>query len=486
MLRPLYVQPLVVPIGELAYMADLLDLHLNNLPVSPEELKPYEPWAKQDIARFFSDFPELEKYGPVLSFSKTKARRPISVSLALNADDAWKTTALSRFSVRPIAGISVSGSLGHGDTAVLWKRRTAAVEVPNMVSVQAGNFSAPLDGSLFYGYFPKDIRGQSTVANWIHGQSRTWNGLFIQSERWRAVQVSLLYHERPTEKIAGVFCEAVPAGRVHVTTGVSRLTTDTSGREAPETEYYVHCGVAGRVAGFGFRVNTGAGQRHPCALPLSAEISRKAEHGELTVLFARIPASAGLARSKIAVDCGNELDLNDSAGADMTLADCRTAFRFSNAFRTAVDVSCVTSGQRDALTASASASGSGVVDYRAAYSYHMSTAATVESHSAVVSLERGVVRWLSTGMSCMYYMASAGYQSASIRVPLDFYLPNGLAVRPYASMFASTSGGKSWSVGLRQSINLFERTWCVADIETSLDENKKQVWDFNASAYFSF
>jgi hypothetical protein len=486
LLRNFYVQPVNVPLGELAYMTDLFDIHLDDLPVSQEQLKPYEPWTKKDIARFYADFPALEKYRPILSFSKTRDRRPFNASIALTSDDTWKTTVLSRFSVNPMSGVSASGSFGHSDSDILWKRRNASVLVPSILSLQAGNFSAPFYNGLFYGFFPGDNSAQPLMVNWLEGQARSWNGLFVQSEQWRRVQVSLLYHERSTEKVAGVFCDVMPHGGMHVSAGVSRLTIDEAESIADSGEYYFHCGISGTVAGFGYRVNTGTGQRHPLAVPLSAEISRKVAKGDLTMLFSRVPASAGLARSRTAYECKNDLDQDDSTPRDITLAECRTAFHFSDGFRTAFAISYITSGISDAVTSAASASGTGVFDYRVSYSYHMSTAASRETHAATVSLERGIAQWLSTGITGNFYMASAGYQSVLITLPVDFFLPRGLALRPYASLFAGSNGNKSGSAGLRQSMDLFDRTRCEADIETSFNEHKKQTWDFNARAYFSF
>jgi hypothetical protein len=486
MLQTYYIQPIEVPFGELGYLNDLLDNHLQNLPVSPEQLAGYEPWSAADIDRFFSDYPQLKKYEPILSFSHAGMRRFSNAGIAVSSDETWKTTALSRFSFRPWRGISIQETAGLGDTALLWKRRTASVTLPGIASFEAGNFLLGKDGGLFYGYFPNDNRKATTLSNWWYGMSNTWNGISLQSDCWKHAQVSAFFHDRTTEKAYGVFCEAGPNESLRVKAGVSSLSTAAQDSTVSARDYFLHCGVSANKNGFGISVNTGVDQSRPLALPLSAEFTKKSKGSELKVFVARIPASLPLSRSRIAFDCRDELDAKDSAGSDISLVDCTTGFRVSNALFTTMGLSSVLQGNNAALAATAGASGTFFFDYRVVYTYRMSTAASEETHTAFVSIDCVLSPRVKAGLSFRSYSASTGYQSAFSRILAEFCLLPGLQISPYVTLFGDT--GREWtgSLGFKQALRLFEKTWCEWDFATSRDNKNEQEWNLNARAYYCF
>ncbi len=487
LLQPYYVQPIVVPRGELALLQDLFDVRIGNLPVTPERLSVYEPWDAASRERFFDDYPELAKYAPILSFSQAKTSRLSNVGLGISVSDDWNTSAQSRFSLLPREGVSVSGSLAHSDSATLWKKREIAVSIPDMVSVQAGNYYFGGDGGLFYGYFPADTSPPTTLSNWDYGMSRTWNGLCVQSNRWTNTRISAFFHERYTEQAFGVFCEAGPSEAFHLTTGLSRLSQGLHGDGNPDADYFFHCGLSGLAGGYTYSMHAGAARSNPLAVPVSAECTRKSDNSSVTVLIARIPGALSLTLSKIAFDCRNELDLKDTAaGSDMTLADCRTRVRLSKACATSFFVSYVNAKDRAAVTAGAGASGKALVDYRVSYSYHMSTTTSQENHKALLSIERALSRVVKPGLSCSGFLTSAGFGSVLFRLPVEVSCAPALTVTPYATWYAATSPSRSGSVGLKESLKLFEKTWCECDVATSFDEHYKQEWNINARSYFSF
>jgi hypothetical protein len=487
LLQPYYVQPIVVPRGELSLLHDLFDVRVGNLPVTQEQLSPYEPWDGAARERFFDDYPELAKYAPILSFSQVKTSRMSNVGLGIVVGDDWNTTAQSRFSLQPRPGVSVSGSLTHGDSAALWKKRGISFSIPDVVSVQAGNFYFGDDGGLFYGYFPADSSPPATASNWRYGTSRTWNGMCVQSDRWSKARISAFYHERTTEQALGVFCEAGPSQAFHVTTGLSRLSRVEHGDSSLDADYFFHCGLSGLAAGYTYSLHAGAARSNPRAVPVSAQCTRKSGDASVTVLVARVPGSLSLTRSKLAFDCRNELDLGDTAaGSDMTLADCRTRVRLSPACATSFFVSYVNAKNRAAISAGAGASGRAFVNYRMSYSYHMSTTAAEESHKALLSVERAFSRFVKPGLSCSGFLTSTGFGSLLARCPVEVSFAPALTVTPYATWYAATSPSRSGSLGLKESLKLFERTWCECDVATSFDEHNKQEWNINARSYFSF
>jgi hypothetical protein len=486
MLETYYIQPIEVPLGELGYLNDLLDNRLQDLPVSPDMLARYEPWTAADIARFFSDYPQLKKYEPILSFSRAGARRFSNAGLAVSSDETWKTTALSRFLLQPYRGISIQGTADLVDTALLWKRRTASAAFPGIVSFEAGNFQQIKDGGLFYGYFPNDNRTPTTLSNWAYGMSNTWNGISIQSDCWKNTQVSAFFHDRATEKAFGFFCEAEPNEALRFKAGLSSLETVAQDSAAHARDYFLHCGVSVNRNGFGISVNTGLEQSRPLALPLSAELTKKSKGAEFKVLVARIPASLSLPRGRIAFDCRDELDEKDSAGPDISLVDCSTGFRVSDALFTTMGLSSVLQGGTAALCATAGASGTVYFDYRVLYTYRMSTAASQETHAVFISIDRAFSPRVKAGLSVRSYSSNTGYQSAFSRVLAEFRLLPGLQISPYVTLFGDT--GREWtgSLGFKQALRLFEKTWCEWDIATSTDGKNEQKWNLNARAYYCF
>jgi len=486
MLQPYYVQPIEVPAGELTYLNDLLDNRLQDLPVSGEQLARYEPWKPEDIAKFFSDYPQLKKYEPILSFSHAGMRRMSDAGVAVSTDESWNTTALTRFSLKPHQGISLQGTAGLGDTALLWKRRTLSAAFPGIASFEIGNFQQIKDGGLFYGYFPNDNPPTATLSNWQYGMTGTWNGLSAKTDCWKHVEVSAFFHDRLTEQAYGVFCEAKPNDVLRAKAGISSLASAPQDSTAPARDYFVHGGVSMNKNGYGIQINTGLEHSRPLALPFSAEFTTKSSGAEVKLFTARIPGPLTLNRSRIAFDCKDELDAKDSSGSDISLIDCSTGFKVSNALAATMDLSSVLQGGNAALSATAGASGKLFFDYRVLYTYRMSTATSVESHAALVSIDRNFSSRVKAGLSIRTYSSSTGFQSAFSRMVTEFDLLPGLSLGPYATLFGTTTHEWDASLGVKQELRLFEKTWCEWDLASSTDEQHQRKWDMNARAYFCF
>jgi|GEM_PF-1464411 hypothetical protein len=487
-LQPYYVQPISVPAGELSLLYDVFDLRIENLPLSDERLAAYRPWDGAARENFFRDYPELAKYAPILSFSRGDGRRRSTAGLALSVDDDLQTSARSRFTVRCAPGVSISGGMSHADTAVLWVRRGVSVSVPGIGAVEAGNFTLASADGLFYGYFP-DAPSQpvTTLANWEYGGSHAWNGLYAESDFWRGAKFSGFFHQRPTERVFGVFCEADPWKTVKLTAGVSRLDGGPSDSGWFAGGYTVHYGIAGAAGGFRYSVRAGTSSGSPLAVPVSAQCESRTHGASFSLMLARLPAGCALARSRIAFDCRNELDMDDGAQAsDISLADCRTTLALSDAFATSASLSYVTSGARAALSAGAGASGKWLVDYRLTYDYRMSTAADEETHRVGLLLTRAVSRIVKPELACGLYFRDDGFGSVTARLPVAVSVPGGMNFSPYAAVYASTSRQRSYTAGLRQELRITPEMWCDCDASMSVDENKQREWNVDARAYFCF
>jgi hypothetical protein len=488
-LQPYYVEPINVPRGELSLLYDAFDVRVENLPVSREQLAAYRPWDQAAKERFFRDYPELAKYEPILSFSEGDGRRMSNAGLALSVGNDLTTAASSRFCLRFAPGVAVTGSISHSDTTALWVKRSVTATMPGIVSLDAGNFSLAADHGLFYGYFPDAPAAPvTTLSNWEYAGSHAWNGLYLRSARWSKTQVSAFFHERPTERAFGIFCDADVAEALRVSAGVSRLDRGPADTGRLADDYFIHYGVSGTAAGFVYRINAGTARSSPLSMPVEAQCSRRARDGAaFSVLVARLPAGSALARSKIAFDCRNELDLSDSASAsDITLADCRTSLALSEAFATSASLSFVTSGSRAALTAGAGVAGKWLVNYRLSYDYRMSTALSQETHKAQIVVERALSRSVKPELSCNVYLRDDGFGSVNARIPVAVSVPGGMTIVPYVAAYANTLRTRSYTGGLKQEFHITGETWCDCDASTSLDENNKQEWNVNARANFCF
>jgi len=487
LIEPYYVQPINVPRGELSLLNEMFDLRIGALPVTAQALSCYYPWDKDAIGRFFADYPELVKYKPILAFSVSDEAHMSSAELALSTSNTLATTALSRFTLEPGFGVTASGSISHGDTADLWVHRVVTCSFPNIASLSAGNFVMGEENGLFYGYFPVDTEHVTTLSNWEYAGSRAWNGLFVRSDRWSKARFSAFYHERPTEKAYGIFCDIGPSDLVLFNGGVSRLASGISGAAPVADDYFFHYGVSGCDKGFEYSINAGSPRSSPLSVPAFAQISRKSENEGFTVVLARLPAGLALSRSKIAFDCRNELDLGDSVNSsDISLADCRTSLSLSRALFTSLFISYVSSAQRAALTAGAEVSGRSFIEYKASYSYHMSTAASLETHKIDVTMERAINKFIRPSVVCNCYFTSAGFESVRGRLPVAISWPQDLLFAPYVALYAGSTGDRSYTTGIKEELRLSQRTWCDCDASTSITQTNSREWNINARACFCF
>jgi hypothetical protein len=487
LIEPFYVQPINVPQGELSLLSEVFDVRIGALPATAQALSRYYPWDKDAIARFFADYPELVKYKPILTFEVSDEAHMSSAGLALSTSNTRTTTALSRFALEPGFGVAASGGISHGDTADVWVRRVVTYSFPNIASLSAGNFVMGEENGLFYGYFPTDTGRVTTLSNWKYAGSRAWNGLFVRSDRWRTARFSAFYHERPTEKAYGVFCDIGPSDLWVVSGGVSRCAPGISNTAPVADDYFFHYGVSGCAKGFEYSINAGSPRSSPLSVPASAQISRKSQNEGFSVIVARLPAGLTLSRSKIAFDCRNELDLGDSiSSSDISLADCHTSLSLSRALSTSLFISYVSSAQRATLTAGAEASGRSFVEYKATYSYHMSTAASLETHKIDLTIERAINKFVRPSVVCNCYFTSAGFESVRGRVPVAISWPQGLLFAPYGALYAGSTGDRLYTTGIKEELRLSQRTWCDCDASTSITQTNSREWNINARACFCF
>jgi hypothetical protein len=488
-LRQFYVQPINVPSGELRYLKELTDLRVSDPPVSSSKLAPYEPWTPADIERFFKDYPNLVPFEPILSFEASPVSHSSDASLSVHADQNMRPTALSRFDAVVDQRLSFSGSAYHRDSTVQWRTRALDIALAGVARFEAGNFDVSTDEGLFFGYFPDDKENQTTERNWLFGGTRTWNGIGAVSDRWQKFQVCAIYHERPTENVQQISCKADFSEAINVDFGASRMA-QTGLAVAPDSAYYIQCGVGGRIAGFNMVANTGVDVSHPYAIPFSCQAGRKSANGFVNLLVARIPGDLKLPMSSIAYLCRHDLGAStwqDSSLQDMTLLECRTALYRPAGIETSMDLSSVIHGRTASMQATVSAQGRSVVDYRVEYGCLATTDRPSMAHNINFTLKKALpAAHLTAHFSCRYFCKDSGFQSVFLRVPLDIAIMPTMTVTPFITLNSNTDGERAASIGLKQTLYCFEKTWCDWSGQISRDERNVAEWEVDVRTNFLF
>lgn len=486
MVKPYYAQPLNVPDGELRELGEIFSVPVRDLPLDAAHLDKYVPWAREDIHRFFIDYPELLPYRPILSFSCVKDRPVSHASLALYGDETRQATALSRFSLFGNSAVNVTGSASHLDTSVLWRRRTVQYSYQGVGMLRVGNFEEDRDDGLFYGYFSDTAKTTSAFDNWRYGMSRSFNGIFVQGAPWTGTEASAWYHKRPAETMAAFFCETRPLDPVRITVGLSHLTTSGTAGFAADSELYYHCGLDAGTAGWRARVTTGIVQRHVSSPPLYAEVSGKSGISSLDIVYSRTGDTRFVPRSRLAYACKAELGDDDSCRRELQMAKVSTRHAFSPRFSVSDELTYTTDDSTAAATASLSAAGSAAVDYRVVYSLRASSAGRVESHRTTLSLQRQMSRFVRQLFYGTVFVKNDGFCSGLLRVPVELQPLAGLTLTPYCSLYANTVQERSLSAGIRQSLYLFAKTGCDGEVEATVNNKNERGWYLHASAFFGF
>lgn len=486
-IRQFYVQPLNVPSGDLRYLRELTELWVEDIPVIPAEIAPYEPWAEKDIKRFFSDYPQLLAFEPILSFATERSEHGSSASLSVHTDQTQQPNALSRFESGIDPRYSISGSIYNEDSTLLWRTRRIRVAVPGIGSVEGGNFTTADDRGLFFGYFPDDKAVKTSASNWMYGGTRTWNGVRATADCGDRIRVSGFFHQRRTEVAQSLECSADVGTLTEIMAGISRVS-QTSSVPAPESTLYVNGGIQGRLAKFDVSVHSGIDIAHPQAIPMSAQVGRKTAEGSVKFLVARIPGSLRLPLSSIAYLCRRDLDTVGQNGTfpDVTLLECRTSLCTWAGSETSMEVISAFHGHGAEILATARVQGSLPVDYHLEYSCRALTDKSQTIHSVNFAVQGAVRKGSSLGLSCRYYCRDNGFQSVFVRTPLDIAILSGITVSPFLTYFSNTEREHAAGAGLKQTLHCFDKTWCEWSGQVSWDEHDALDWNVGVRTDFLF
>jgi len=483
-LRQYYINPIIVPLGELVYLTELFDIQLDNLPYTYEQLKQYEPWGKEEIEKFFIDYPYLEKYKPILKFSKIK-NFSSKAGLILYCDDSLKTSAISRFSFNfPQKYGFLNGSVSIKDSFILWNSRSISGIIPKIVSFKVGNFSLTKDIELFLGYFGKDNKQTTTLSNWLYGKTRTWNGIYLQTDIWKHSNISAFFHERITERVFGLFYEYLLNKKLKLKAGLTDLVIPDSNNNFKKEECFFNYSIYIQDKFYDFSFFSGFESKNPLLMPFYLEFFIKNNNSTQKIFALNIPNGCFIERSRLFYDCYTELEDNDSAFEQINLIGLNSTLLLSNNFNTKTQITYITNRLNSSVNASALIRGRSFINYEAGFGYRMVTATLKERHNIFIELQRDIVKYLSFTNRTKVYSYSSGYTSLFNRSVWDIILnDNYVKISPYIEIFVNNKNEYNTFYGLRYTHNILKRNILNCDFSFS-PYNKR--WLFDAGANFCF
>jgi hypothetical protein len=453
-----YAQPLDVPSGELRHLLDLVPEMQRDIPVSSQDLAPYEPWDGPRVKRFFMDYPALEPYAPILSFGSSSHAHRSRAGLRLY-DLYGDPRIAADFVAAPAAWVSSQGSIRFDDDVARWQRRVALVQAPAVARLQLGNFSMPLDNGLFYGYFPEVIDSTLSLAdNWAYGATNVWNGVLAQANSPRFPTAAAFFHTRPTESALGIIAGCNATKYVFIYAHASGLVVRDG---APDTLVIGQAGVRLRVAAWSFSLATGLTDRKPIAAPVLLIGSGGIGGNMISLSVAHLPRGLAAPRSRRAQLLDADLACLDSTG---TIRDPATAVS-ANVDRPLGDRATMTLGcasafsmARSRFDASAGLRGSSWCEYHIRYVFRPDLLNDGRSHQWSVSAQRSfagewLVRLSSSGLADAKPSASG-----SLKGMLAWTPSPATTIGPEFSGYWRLGEPAGYAVGIQQILRLFDRT----------------------------
>jgi hypothetical protein len=368
--RDFYDEPLCVPLGELRYLSDLMSWPDTRLPVTSRELSRYEPWSDDDISRFFLDFPQLQALKPILSFESRNTPHIGIVGFSSSTRSVSATPRQSlRCNVRPVNPLRFEGSADFEAGDARWERRRLSARIPALGHLQLGNFSVNPGWGLLFGYFPTSPDTRVSVGkNWLHGDSRTWNGLATDTRIGSRTELLTFVHHRPTESALGLETNLRIASSCRLTCGIAGLDAEAQGQRR-DTSGMAYAGASVSVGLWEAEAQTAANFADFLSAPVVVDVRRRTEAAGLDARVLRVPAGFHAPRSRLVHEIGERFEVEDSVDGDVLGFDVAYEQTFSEYLSHAARVLYLIGESETSLEASWGLSGSFPVQYVLKYYY---------------------------------------------------------------------------------------------------------------------
>lgn len=481
--RLYYEQPLNVPLGEIKELVNVFPEIGPNVPVSQEQLTSYEPWARKDIERFFSDFPELNNLKPILSFETSKTTKIGEAGMAIHKDTETDPHLYTQFSSVPNSMVSVQGRIEGLNSSARWQRRSINFSPRAVGTLTAGNFNLDLDKGLFYGYFPQNPSDTDVAQNWQYAGSNTWNGA-IYNAYFGQVHGCLFIHRRKSETVYGVKCVTGVTDHINVIAAGSRLLASAAGEARADSIYYCDAGLTFAKSKWNAGIFSGVASPKKSAIPILLYVKNSLAGAEFAASYAGIPDGLPAPRSALKSRFSEKTHQSDSVTGDMHRISLSCRLPVCYRARSSYGASYYYSSGAAAAEGYADVSGRAWIDYALRYTYTSSPGTGAENHTVTAAFSHHLSQRLHCSLHGRCLAASGRYQSVFVRSKLQIVSSSFLEVAPFATVFSASDNNLEVSCGISHVLRIFGKTWSEIKIEAPLTIQNKDQWVLDAKAHF--
>jgi hypothetical protein len=480
-LEPFYTMPVRVPLGDLRILQELFSELPTDLPVTPEELSPYLPWHAHEQQKFFTDFPELVPFKPILSFENDS-----SVSAPAQAGfyfSRWGMSAAARqyalFAIGDPSGNNASGRADFTDSYGRWFRRSITIVPEKHLRITGGNFNPVFFNNLFTGYFPATSGADTEITeNWLQGTSRTWNGLSVDffsepEQQYRHASAEAFFHSGRTEQIGQMNGCLYLSRQISWSGGISFLQTTEDNNHNGNYRYFQTGIKIGPAASWKCELLGGLDLQHCKTAAWHFNWSHDAENSGFKGTLAGISQGFFAPRSEMGHLLLAKTGMGETATGNLLNADFSFHHRQSVFFNYAPSLSCIVAGNRIqycSATMEISGKPSGF-DYRVWYSWMpLFQDGEYCKLRQQASLEYSMPLYNDISFNCWnsVVFVSNGYWSNSLRISPRFKTGHAMELAPLLAIYGTRSGQWEKTSGIRQTLQLYAKTFSDITIEQQL------------------
>ncbi|MBD3421883.1 MAG: hypothetical protein GF398_17365 [Chitinivibrionales bacterium] len=482
-IEPFYLEPIIVPEGELERLATLLPEWQWLLNIPPDTLESFKPWDAYQIKRFFTRYPDLKLFKPVLSFHDPDARVWLTGLFQVAVVERNRPpVVLARVNSIKSELVSVRSSATLDADIARWNRRSIRLTPLRRLKATLGNFHRSGENGFAFGYFPGvDLDNQEVGENWLFARSRTWNGIAVDYQPVDALDNALFVHYRPTERIGG-FATAMRYRNAFGRIGLKGLIAHESERATNDSLLFGDIDAAYDFSAFGVSFSsTAALSPLRSSMPFRLGLEHVGEELAARSDFVYIPSTFSSPRSRLLHRYRSTLDL-DSLPSSVSELSTQIYFKLAKILRIKPCLSYVYCSTRSALAASVRLSGSDAFDYACTYRY---VAADSElAHKFIARVSDFKLAALKLDGRLALYATNDDFMSASLRQACLFEFGELFQLAPELYLYANTADHIKIVPGIHYQCELFEKTATRLSLEFPFENARFDEMYFRATARF--
>lgn len=484
--KPFYVQPLSVPLGELRYLKDIFPDLPGDLPVEPEVLTVYNPWKAKNVNSFFKDYPYLLPFKAILSFKSENM--PSIAHLGFFSKLSSMSNRFSqslKFTLAPVNDFRWDGTVEFDDEFARWRRRRIQYDIPHVGKLQVGNFSFSMNKGLFYGYFPKLHESYNSIKyNWIYGNTGTWNGLALTAPLRGKNTITSLIHYREAEAVAGLKAEFYPGSLFSIYCGASGLRT-VSENKTFDTSFALHGGVTASTRFFNIGLESGINPKDAGKVPLYLTLSQGRRKNKHTLSVIRVPAGFSPPRSSVVRSFYSDLETSDSAANDITSVNLSSSSYFTGFLKQIVRASYVVMEGRADLRTSWKIMCSKPFEYSLYYGLSTYGLSGNLKHRFKVTTDYSGRTIFGASSYVTYDWKQDNFQRFMANLQADFTLFSFVVLSPFVHFIASNTY-EDFAIGIAQRADFFRKTYGEFTLTVPVVSHFDEKYSFYAKVYFLF